>query len=109
MLSDIKQVELDAAESKILIALFGSTEPSAKAQWLLNFLGIKINNIIQDFEYIIKPMLNDQGLVDGHLARGLLSGKYPTLCQMIPDKEFRLADAAEAIAKLVETLKGRLI
>ena len=44
MLSDLRQNELDLAEEKLLLALFGSTSPSAKAQWLLNFLGIDLND-----------------------------------------------------------------
>ena len=108
MLSDLKQVELDAAESKILVAIFGSTEPGPKAQWLMNFLGIKVNALLQDFEYIIRPMMDEQGLVDGHIARGLLADRWPWIAQLIPDKSFRLVEIAEPLAKLLETLKGKL-
>ena len=109
MLSDIKQVELDAAESKILVALFGSTEPGAKAQWLMNFLGIRLNDILQEFEYLVKPMMDDQGLVDGRMMRELLGGRFPLFAQAIPSSPFRLVDIAEPIAKLLEILKGKLL
>lgn len=108
MLSDIKQVELDAAESKILIALFGSTEPSPKAQWLMNFLGIRLNKLLQEFEYLIRPMMDDQGLVDGHMARGILSEKWPLVAQIVPDKPFRLVDIVEPLIKILESVKGKL-
>lgn len=108
MLSDIKQVELDAAESKILVALFGSTEPSEKAKWLMNFLGIRINDLLQEFEYLVKPMMDEQGFVDGHMARGLLVERWPMVAQFIPDKSFRLVEIAEPIAKLLVGLKGKL-
>lgn len=109
MLSDIKQVELDAAESKILVTLFGSTEPGAKAQWLMNFLGIRLNDILQEFEYLVKPMMDDQGLVDGRMMRELLGGKFPLFAQAIPAGPFRLVDIADPLAKLLEILKGKLL
>lgn len=109
MLSDIRQVELDAAESKILVALFGSTEPGAKAQWLMNFLGIRLNEILQEFEYLIRPMMDDQGLVDGRMMRELLGDKFPMLAQVIPPNPFRLVDIADPLAKLLEILKGKLL
>ena len=53
MLSDIKQVELDLVEEKVLTAVFGSTTPNAKAQWVLNFLGINLQKIVDDFEFFV--------------------------------------------------------
>lgn len=55
MLTDIRQNELDLAEERVLTNLFGSTTPDAKTQWLLKFLDIDINDIIQNFESIMKP------------------------------------------------------
>ena len=47
MLVDVKQSELDLAEERLLTAVFGSTDISTGAQWLLKFLNIDINNYIQ--------------------------------------------------------------
>lgn len=64
MLTDIRQNELDLAEERVLTNLFGSTTPDAKTQWLLKFLDIDINDIIQNFESIMKPIMDDNGLVN---------------------------------------------
>ena len=109
MLSDIKQAELDLAEEKILVSLFGSTEPSAKAQWLMNFLGIKINDIIKEFEYIVKPMMNEQGLVNGAMAKAILADKYPLFAKIVPENDFRLADVAEPVSNVIKAIKERAI
>lgn len=104
MLNDLKQTELDLAEEKILLAVFGSTNPGPKARWLLNFLGIDLNALIRDFEYLVRPTLREDGLVDPEIARGLL-GKFGGL---VPDKPFRLMDFAEPLGKLILMLKGTL-
>lgn len=108
MLSDLRQNELDLAEEKLLLALFGSTSPSAKAQWLLNFLGIDLNKYLREFEYLVRPMMNEEGLVDGKLARALVGEKWPSLAGLIPERLFRLSEIADPMVKLLEGLKGKL-
>jgi hypothetical protein len=60
---------------RILTNLFGSTTPDAKTQWLLKFLDIDINDIIQNFESIMKPIMDDNGLVNAELAKSLTATK----------------------------------
>ena len=105
MLTDIKQTELDIAEERILTALFGDTVPDAKTQWLLKFFNIDLNELIQNFEYVVRPLMNDQGLVDGMLTKSLVATQYPTLSSFIPDKPFRLVDIADSLGKVIERIK----
>lgn len=105
MLADVRQNELDIAEERLLTGLFGSTTLNAKAEWLLKFLGVDINEIIQNFEGVVKPLMNDDGLVNAELARSLVSQKYPLLSNIIPTYNFRLADVSDG---LVNVLKGLL-
>lgn len=104
MLTDIKQHELDIAEERLLTALFGSTTPDAKTQWLLKFLNIDLNELIQNFEFVVKPLMNEQGLVDGVLTRSLVATQYPVLSNIIPAEPFRLVDIADSIGKVLERL-----
>lgn len=99
MLVDVKQSELDLAEERLLTALLGGTEIDAKTQWLLKFLNIDINNIIQNFENAVKPLMLDNGMIDAALTKSLVSSKYPLLANIVPPNNFRLVD-------VVELLKG---
>ena len=105
MLSDIKQHEMDIAEERLLTALFGSTTPDAKTQWLLKFLNIDLNGLIQNFEYIVRPLMNEQGLIDSVLTKSLVATKYPVLSNMIPSEPFRLIDIADSIGRIIERKK----
>ena len=106
MLNDIKQTELDLAEEKVITAIFGSKTPSAKAQWLLNFLGIDLQKKINEFEYLVMPMMTDEGKINSPLAKSLMAEKYPFLANIIPDEDFRLVDIAEPLSKLIGGLNG---
>ena len=108
MLSDIRQAELDLAEETLLRAIFGSETPGPKATWLLNFLGLDINAWLRDFEYLVRPMMDDQGRIIGSLARDLLREKWPKIADLIPRDSFRLVDFVNPLAGLIESLKGKL-
>lgn len=105
MLTDVRQNELDLAEERLFTGLFGSITLDAKAQWLLKFLGIDINDLIQNFEGVVKPLMDDDGLVNAELARSLVSTKSPLLSNIIPTYNFRLVDVSDGV---VELLKGLL-
>lgn len=108
MLTDIRQNELDLAEERILTNLFGSTTPVAKTQWLLKFLDIDINDIIQNFESIMKPIMDDNGLVNAELAKSLTATKFPLLSNILPTSNFRLVDAADGVINILQSLiRGR--
>lgn len=103
MLVDVRQNELDIAEEKLLTAIFGSTEINTKAQWLLKFLNIDINDLIQNFENTLKPVMLDNGMVDAQMVRSLVSYKYPLIANIIPSQNFRLVDI---VNELLGLLKG---
>ena len=108
MLTDMRQNELDLAEERVLTNLFGSTTPDAKTQWLLKFLDIDINDIIQNFESIMKPIMNDNGLVNAELAKSLTATKFPLLSNILPTSNFRLVDAADGVINILQSLiRGR--
>jgi hypothetical protein len=108
MLVDVKQSELDLAEERLLIALFGSTEIDAKTQWLLKFLNIDINKLIQNFESTVKPLMLDNGMIDASLTKALVSSKYPMLANIVPSQNFRLVDVVELMKGVIghEAFKG---
>lgn len=107
MLVDVKQQELDIAEEVAMKILFGSTTIDAKTQWLLKFLDIDLNNQIQNFENLVRPLLKDNGLVDSTLAKALAATKYPLLSNIIPSKDFRLVEVVEGFASTVKKILGR--
>ena len=105
MLVDLKQNELDIAETKLLETLFGSTELDAKTQWLLKFFNIDINNNIQTFENLMKPLMLDDGMVDASLARSLVATKYPLISNILPSENFRLVNIVNEITTLLKGIK----
>lgn len=107
MLVDIRQKELDRAEEVFLTNIFGSTVPSGEVQWLLKFMDIDINDIIQNFESMVKPFMTHTGLVDAKLLKSAVARKYPILAAMIPEKDFRLVNLAESSSRMIaKLLKG---
>ena len=102
MLVDVKQSELDLAEERLLTAVFGSTDISTGAQWMLKFLNIDINNYIQNFESMMKPLMLDNGKVDAALMKSIVSAKYPVLSNIIPASDFRLVEVVDELTKLLK-------
>ena len=106
MLVDVKQSELDLAEARLLTAVFGSTEITTEAQWLLKFLNIDINKYIRNFESLVKPLMLDNGKVDASMMRSLVSSKYPVLSNIIPTTDFRLVEVVDILTGLLKGVKG---
>lgn len=107
MLVDVRQKELDRAEEVFFMNVFGSTTPSTEVQWLLRFLDIDINDMIQNFESLVKPFMNHTGLVDAKMLKSAVARKYPIIAAMIPEKDFRLVTIAETSSRMIsKLLKG---
>ena len=107
MLVDVRQKELDIAEEKFLTNIFGSTTPSAEIQWLMRFLDLDINDMIQNFEGMVKPIMTHAGLVDAKRLKSLVARKYPLIAAMIPEHDFRLSTVADTVSKAIaKMLKG---
>ena len=64
---------------------------------------------IKEFEYIVKPMMNEQGLVNGAMAKAILADKYPLFAKIVPENDFRLADVAEPVSNVIKAIKERAI
>lgn len=105
MLVDVKQNELDIAEERLLTNLFGSTTIDARTEWLLKFLNIDINNYIQNFENVIKPLMLDNGMVNSTQLRSLVSDKYPLLVNLVPSTDFRIVDIVDTLTILLKGVK----
>lgn len=105
MLADVKQNELDIAEERLLTTIFGSTTIDVKTEWLLKYLNIDINEYIQNFENIVKPLMLDNGMVDASLTKSLVSTKYPLLSNIIPSTNFRLVDIVDTLTLLLKGIK----
>lgn len=97
MLTDIKQAELDAAEEVVFNKIWGGTELDATSKFILNALGIDINDYIKAFEDRLKPFMNEKGLVNGPLLRQAIAIKSPKVSEMIPQHDFRLKDIVEGV------------
>ena len=105
MLVDVKQNELDIAEERLLTNLFGSTTIDARTEWLLKFLNIDINNYIQNFENVIKPLMLDNGMVNSTQLRSLVSDKYPLLVNLVPSTDFRIVDIVDTLTIVLKGVK----
>lgn len=108
MISDLQQTELDIFEEAVLNDLWGGTTPTAKANVVMAFAGIDLNKIIQKFEAFTKPFMTDQGLVKGSLLKAAASLKYPKFAEMIPESDFRLIEAYQTVAPLVQIIGSKL-
>lgn len=104
MLTDIKQTELDIAEERFFNNVFGSTTINSKTQWFLNFFNIDINEVIQNFENFIKPVMLDNGTVDASLLKSLLRSKHPMLGAIVPTSNFRLVDVADDLSQVINMM-----
>lgn len=75
---------------------------------LKDSLDIDINDIIQNFESIMKPIMDDNGLVNAELAKSLTATKFPLLSNILPTSNFRLVDAADGVINILQSLiRGR--
>ena len=101
MSSNLIQTELDMAEEYILKCLFGDINNPQVNAAIKSFLTLQgksvagtINEYIDKFETIIKPMLKENGYIDGAKFSELLKIKFK---QEIPIQDFRIIELARAL------------
>lgn len=96
-----QQMELDVAEKKILILLFGQTTIPEQTAKILNCFKINPNDYIKKFETKVEPILCDDGRVNGKLLASMMKVWKPELSDLIklPKDNFRLVDVIEPIAE----------
>lgn len=104
MLTDIKQVELDAFEKAVMRGIFGQETLPAWADLAFSFKGIDPQKYINRFEEVMRPFLKDNGLVNAESIKKLVAMKDPKWAALIPNEDFRLVDSAENVISLISNL-----
>lgn len=105
---DIKQQELDLAEQQMLTDIFGGYTPDKFVLRIGFFkydLSPKVQKVLNDFENIAKPMMNEQGQIDLSQLRKYVATDYIN----IPDGLYRPIELYRKIQPLVAGLKDYII
>ena len=105
---DIKQLELDLAEQQLLTDLFGGYTPDRFVMKIGIFkydLSPKIQKVLNDFEGIVKPIMNDQGQINMSELRKKFASDYINL----PDGLYRPIEIYRKIQPLVAGLKEYIL
>lgn len=105
---DVKQQELDLAEQQMLTDIFGGYTPDKFVLRIGFFkydLSPKVQKILNDFENIAKPMMNEQGQIDLSQLRKYVAIDYIN----IPDGLYRPIELYRKIQPLVAGLKDYII
>lgn len=105
---DVKQQELDLAEQQMLTDIFGGYTPDKFVLRIGFFkydLSPKVQKLLNDFENIAKPMMNEQGQIDLSQLRKYVAIDYIN----IPDGLYRPIELYRKIQPLVAGLKDYII
>lgn len=105
---DIKQQELDLAEQQMLTDIFGGYTPDKfvlRVGFFKYDLSPKVQKILNDFENIAKPMMNEQGQIDLSQLRKYVAIDYIN----IPDGLYRPIELYRKIQPLVAGIKDYII
>jgi hypothetical protein len=105
---DIKQQELDLAERQFLTDVFGGHEPErfvVRIGILKYDFSDKVQKVLNDFESIVKPIMNDEGKVNLSELRKRVSIDYVN----IPEGEYRPIELYRKIQPLVAGLKEYIL
>jgi hypothetical protein len=106
MITDLKQAELDIVEQKILTELFGGYNPEnmvlKKGIFKIN-VAEDVQKYINMFEDLVKPFMNDQGLLNGAELKQYIDSK---IAWMLPNGNFRIGDVYDLIIPIVKQILG---
>lgn len=106
MITDLKQAELDVVEQKILTELFGGYSPEnmiiKKGIFKIDVSG-DVQKYINMFEEFIKPMMDEQGYLNGAELKQYIDSK---ISWMLPNGNFRIGDVYDLIAPLAKRILG---
>lgn len=105
---DIKQQELDLVEQQMLTDIFGGYTQDKFVLRIGFFkydLSPKVQKVLNDFERIAKPMMNEQGQIDLSQLRKYVATDYVN----IPDGFYRPIELYSKIQPLVTGLKDYII
>lgn len=95
---DRQQMELDAFERTALELVFGKNyESNQKYIFVSKFFPDVIQKRIDSFESFVKPLMNNDGMIDGQMLKTLSNGKMGAFENVIPNKPFYLSDLSSAL------------
>lgn len=97
-MTDRKQMELDAFEKTALELVFGKDyESNPKFMWVSKFFPDVIQKRIDSFEQFVKPLMDEDGKIDGQMLKTFSNGKFGALESVIPNKPFYLSDISASM------------
>ena len=100
-MTDRRQMELDAFEKSALELVFGKEyESNPRFLWISKFFPEVIQKRIDSFEQFVKPLMDEDGKIDGALLKSVAGNKLGTLQAIIPNQPFYLSDVSASL-KLV--------
>lgn len=104
---DIKQQELDFVEQQILTDIFGGYNPD-KFVFRYGFfkldLTTRVQKAILDFEKLVKPLMDDNGLIEASKLRSIFNENLIT----IPDGNYRLISLYRKVQPFLSTFLSYL-
>jgi hypothetical protein len=101
---DVKQQELDLAEQQILTDIFGGYTPDKfilRAGIFKYDLSGKVQKVLNDFERVVKPLMNDEGQINLADLRKYFATDFINL----PEGLYRPIELYRKIQPLVAGLK----
>lgn len=105
---DVKQHELDMFEKQVLTDLFGGYE-AHNLVYKFGFFKLdlkpKVQKMIQDFERIVKPLMDDNGSIDSSEVKKYINEDM----LMLPDGKYRLIDIYRRIQPFLIGVKKYLM
>ena len=105
---DIKQQELDLAEQQMLTDIFGGYTPDklvVHVGFLRFDLSPKVQKVLNDFEKIVKPLMNEEGQINLSELRKYVAVEYIN----IPDGLYRPIELYRKIQPLVGGIKDYIL
>ena len=110
MSNNLIQTELDMAEEHILTCLFGDIHSPKVNTFVETFLAMRgkslvgtINEYLVKFETLIKPILKENGYVDGAKFSNLMKVKFN---KDITIQDFRLIELTRALEPMLMNIKS---
>lgn len=105
---DVKQQELDLAEQQILTDIFGGYTPDKfilRAGIFKYDLSGKVQKVLNDFERVVKPLMNDEGQINLAELRKYFATDFINL----PEGLYRPIELYRKIQPLVAGLKDYIL
>lgn len=106
MIEDLKQTELDMFEQAVLDKIFGGHEPEnmiiSRGIFKIN-VSDEVQSFIDRFEGICRPLMDEQGRIDGAEVKKYLSGIW---ADIVPENKMRLIDLYRQIEPVINKILG---